>query len=174
MGTSWRGWRRVEWDWHMRMSYLTSLNPQLFENIAYVGSFKYFLFNLFYMYFATCPSLTAVTKRMRASLLQVCSNWEWITKVLMWQCIMGNISCAVNWQWLHQMVFLAFAHFLTMGRCQNSAQIKLKSIRRVLSTPAYLEVEYIRKYGWERRGLLSKNSKKRRRKNVFLYPRGTW
>ena len=32
---------RVEWYWHIRMSYLTSLNPQLFKNIAYVGVFKH-------------------------------------------------------------------------------------------------------------------------------------
>ena len=62
VGTSWMGWGRVEWDWHMGMSYLTSLNPQLFKNIAYVGSFKHFSVQLFYMYFATQPrpSLTAV------------------------------------------------------------------------------------------------------------------
>ena len=42
--------------------YLTSLNPQLFKNIAYVGSFKHFSVQLFYMYFATRPraSLTEV------------------------------------------------------------------------------------------------------------------
>ena len=39
VGTSWMGCGRVEWYWHMAMSYLTSLNPQLFKNIAYVGSF---------------------------------------------------------------------------------------------------------------------------------------
>ena len=27
VGTSWMGWGRVEWYWHMGMSYLTSLNP---------------------------------------------------------------------------------------------------------------------------------------------------
>ena len=35
-------WGRVEWDWHMEMSYLTSVNPQLFKNIAYVGYFHVF------------------------------------------------------------------------------------------------------------------------------------
>ena len=40
--TSWIGWGRVEWDWHMGMSYLTSLNTQLFKNIAYVGSFGHY------------------------------------------------------------------------------------------------------------------------------------
>ena len=56
-------WGRVEWDWHMEMSYLTSLNPQLFKNIAKVGSFKHFSVQLFfYMYFTTRPrpALTAV------------------------------------------------------------------------------------------------------------------
>ena len=38
VGTSWMGWGRVEWYWHMGMSYLTSFNPQLFKNIAY-GAF---------------------------------------------------------------------------------------------------------------------------------------
>ena len=47
-GTSWMGWGRVEWDWHMGMFYLTSLNPQLFKNIAYVGSFKHFLCSTFF------------------------------------------------------------------------------------------------------------------------------
>ena len=42
------GWGRVEWDWHMGMSYLTSLNTQLFKNIAYVGSFGHILFNLIF------------------------------------------------------------------------------------------------------------------------------
>ena len=47
----------------MRMSYLTSLNTQLFKNIAYVGSFEHFSVQLFFdMYFATRPrpALTAV------------------------------------------------------------------------------------------------------------------
>ena len=64
VGTSWMGWGRVKWDWHMEMSYLTTLNPQLLKNIAYVGSFKLFSVQLFfYKYFATRPraSLTAVT-----------------------------------------------------------------------------------------------------------------
>ena len=63
VGTSWMGWGRVEWYWHMRMSCLTSLNTQLFKNIAYVGSFKHFYVQpFFYMYFATRPrpALTAV------------------------------------------------------------------------------------------------------------------
>ena len=59
------GCGRVEWYSHMGMSYLTSLNPQLFKNIAYVGSFKHFSVQLFYMYFATQPrpALTAVDSR---------------------------------------------------------------------------------------------------------------
>ena len=48
VGTSWMGWGRVEWHWHMGMSYLTSLNTQLFKNIAYVGSFGHILFNLIF------------------------------------------------------------------------------------------------------------------------------
>ena len=44
----------------MEMSYLKSLDPQLFKNIAYVGSFKHFSVQLFYIYFATRPS-TAFT-----------------------------------------------------------------------------------------------------------------
>ena len=48
VGTSWMGWGRVEWYWHMGMSYLTSLNTQLFKNIAYVGSFGHILFNLIF------------------------------------------------------------------------------------------------------------------------------
>ena len=50
------GWGRVEWYWHMGMSYLTSLNPQLFKNIAYVWSFKHFsvqLFFTFYIFYKT-------------------------------------------------------------------------------------------------------------------------
>ena len=42
VGTSWIGWGRFEWHWHMGMSYLTSLNTQLFKNIAYVGSFGHY------------------------------------------------------------------------------------------------------------------------------------
>ena len=34
----------------MGLSYLTSLNPQLFKNIAYVGSFKHFSVQLFFTY----------------------------------------------------------------------------------------------------------------------------
>ena len=37
------------------ISYLTSLNTRLFKNIAYVGSFKHFSVQLFYMYFTTRP-----------------------------------------------------------------------------------------------------------------------
>ena len=48
VGTSWMGCGRVEWYWHMGMSYLTSLNPQLFKNIAYVGSFEHFSVQLFF------------------------------------------------------------------------------------------------------------------------------
>ena len=48
VGTSWMGWGRVEWYWHTGMSYLTSLNTQLFKNIAYVGSFGHILFNLIF------------------------------------------------------------------------------------------------------------------------------
>ena len=32
----------------MGMSYLTSVNPQLFKNVAYVGSFGHILFNLIF------------------------------------------------------------------------------------------------------------------------------
>ena len=44
------------------MSYLTSLNPELFQNIAYLGSFKHFVLICFTCIFATRPSpaLTAV------------------------------------------------------------------------------------------------------------------
>ena len=42
VGTSWMGWGRVEWYWHMGMSYLTSLNTHIFKNIAYVGSYEHF------------------------------------------------------------------------------------------------------------------------------------
>ena len=43
-------------DFQLGMSYLTSLNPQLFKNIAYVGSFEHFSVQLFfYMYSATRP-----------------------------------------------------------------------------------------------------------------------
>ena len=42
VGTSWMGWGRVEWHWHMGMSYLTSLNTQLLKNIAYVGSLGHY------------------------------------------------------------------------------------------------------------------------------------
>ena len=36
------GWGPVEWDGHIGMSYLTSLNTQLFKNIACVGYFDHF------------------------------------------------------------------------------------------------------------------------------------
>ena len=48
VGTSWMGLVRVDWHWHMGMSYLTSLNPQLIKNIAYVGSFEHFSVQLFF------------------------------------------------------------------------------------------------------------------------------
>ena len=38
------------------MSYLTSLNPQLFKNIAYVGSFNHFSAQLVLHVFSTQPS----------------------------------------------------------------------------------------------------------------------
>ena len=62
VGTSWIGWGQVKWDGHMWMSYLTSLNPQVFQNIAYLGSFKHFVLICFTCIFATRPSpaLTAV------------------------------------------------------------------------------------------------------------------
>ena len=46
----------------MGMSCFTSLNSQLFKNIAYVGYFKHFSVQFFYIYFATQPRplLTAV------------------------------------------------------------------------------------------------------------------
>ena len=47
--------------WHMGMSYLTSLNPQLFKNIAYVGSFKHFLFNFFLHEF--CNSTKSIAQQ---------------------------------------------------------------------------------------------------------------
>ena len=47
VGTSWMGWGRAQWDWHMGMSYLASMNPQLFKNNAYVGSFKHFSVQFF-------------------------------------------------------------------------------------------------------------------------------
>ena len=62
VGTSWMGWGRVEWYWHMGMSYLTYLNPQLFKNIAYVGSFKHFSVQLFYTT-RPSPSLTTVVSK---------------------------------------------------------------------------------------------------------------
>ena len=43
VGTSWMGWGRVEWDWHMGMSYLISLNPKLLKNIAYFHSTRCWL-----------------------------------------------------------------------------------------------------------------------------------
>ena len=48
----------------MGMSYLTSVNPQLFKNVAYVGSFEHFSVQFFYMHFATRPrpALTAVMR----------------------------------------------------------------------------------------------------------------
>ena len=48
----------------MGMSYLTSLNTQLFKNMHMLGLSCIFLLNFFYMYFATWPrpALTAVSK----------------------------------------------------------------------------------------------------------------
>ena len=47
VGISWMGCGRGEWCWHMGMSYLTSLNLQLFKNIAYAGSFEQFFCSIF-------------------------------------------------------------------------------------------------------------------------------
>ena len=48
---------------NMRMSYLTSLNPQLLKNIAYVGSFKHFSVQFFLHVFCnstkTCANSSA-------------------------------------------------------------------------------------------------------------------
>ena len=55
VGTSWIGRCRVEWDWHMGMTYLTSLNPQLPKKKHMLGISIIFLFNFFYIYFATRP-----------------------------------------------------------------------------------------------------------------------
>ena len=40
------GWGRVEWHWHMGMSYFTSLNTQLFKNM--LGLSVIILFNLIF------------------------------------------------------------------------------------------------------------------------------
>ena len=53
------GWGRVEWYWHMGMSYLTSLNPQLSKNIAYVGSFEHFSVQLFLHVFCNSTKTSA-------------------------------------------------------------------------------------------------------------------
>ena len=59
VGTSWMGWGRVEWYWHMGMSYLTSLNPQLFKSIAYVGLFGRFSVQLFLHVFCISTKTSA-------------------------------------------------------------------------------------------------------------------
>ena len=81
VGTSWMGWGRPRWDWHMGMSYLTFLNSQLFKNIAYVGSFKhFFLFHLFFTcrYFTTWPrpALTAVSLVQCVTCVVCHCNWK--------------------------------------------------------------------------------------------------
>ena len=50
VGMSWMGWGWVEWHWHMGMSYLTSLNTQLFKNITYVGSFGHYPVQIAFTY----------------------------------------------------------------------------------------------------------------------------
>ena len=55
--TSWMGWGRVEWHWHMGMSYLTSLNPELLKNIAYVGFSSIFLLNFFLHVFCSSTKI---------------------------------------------------------------------------------------------------------------------
>ena len=57
--TSWMVCGQVEWDWHMGMSYLTSLNPQLSKNIAYVGSFKHFSVQLILHVFCNSSKTSA-------------------------------------------------------------------------------------------------------------------
>ena len=97
VGTSWMGWGRVEWDWHMGMSNLTSLNPQLFKNIAYVGPFKHFSVHLF----------LSVFRNPTESIANCCEEQPWIWKSVfvfvfvlsnailsldqcIWQCVVGN------------------------------------------------------------------------------------
>ena len=58
---------------------LTSLNPQLFKNIAYVGSFKHVSVQLlFYMYFTTRPrpALTAVSLVQCVTCVVCHCNWK--------------------------------------------------------------------------------------------------
>ena len=77
VGTSWMGWGRVEWYWHMGMSYLTSLNTQLFKNIAYVGSFGHILFNLI---FNVNSNLAESSANCSAPWPRVCSLEEQFSK----------------------------------------------------------------------------------------------
>ena len=75
VGTSWMGWGRFEWDWHMGMSYLTS-SIQLFKNIAYVGSLKYFSVEIhFTMYFliSLIPLLTTYPLKVVQSTRYLCT-----------------------------------------------------------------------------------------------------
>ena len=71
VGTSWMGWGRVEWYWHTGMSYLTSLNTQLFKNIAYVGSFGHILFNLIF----NVNSNLAESSANCSALFSICLLW---------------------------------------------------------------------------------------------------
>ena len=50
VGTSWIGWGRVEWHWHMGMSYLTSLNPQLFKKYSICWVFQAFFSSTFFLH----------------------------------------------------------------------------------------------------------------------------
>ena len=59
---------------------------------------------------------------MLAALLDAgSSNWEWLDYV---QCIAMVVVVVAS------DVFLAFAHFLRTGDCQNRAPIKLQSIKK--------------------------------------------
>ena len=58
-------WGRVEWYWHMGMSYLTSLNPQLFKNTAYVGLFERFSVQLFLHVFCNSTKTSANSSALR-------------------------------------------------------------------------------------------------------------
>ena len=80
---------------------LTSLDPQLFKNIAYVGSFKHFSVQLFfYMYFTTRPrpALTAVSLVQCVTCVVCHCNWK--TRELNVSVTFALITAGLGWEQL--------------------------------------------------------------------------
>ena len=67
----------------MGMSYLTSVNPQLFKNIAYVGSFEHFSVQLFLHVFCNSTKTSANSSDRERERKADCPNGSQMLQVFM-------------------------------------------------------------------------------------------